>query len=186
MVGIEPAPAMLAIAQANSKDVSIKWIEGDALDLSESDCDLAIMTAHVAQFLLEDEYFVGCLRSINTSLKIGGYLAFDTRNTGVTLDELGWPTKDKPRTNNNLTDVNMAWWAEILETKGNRILYEIHTQINEKEMVSVNELIFRSKQEVTDALMEAGFVVETIYGDWDKSELNEDSPEMVFVAKKVK
>jgi len=58
-IGIEPAKEMLDVAwQSESK---VKWIEGDALVLNEQkeekDFDLAIMSAHAAQFLLEDDYF---------------------------------------------------------------------------------------------------------------------------------
>ena len=38
--------------------------------------------------------------------------------------------------------------------------------------------------EITEALFDAGFEIKTIYGNWDGSTVGEDSPEMIFVAKR--
>jgi hypothetical protein len=48
----------------------------------------------------------------------------------------------------------------------------------------VNELIFRSQDEITRSLSDAGFSVEHVYGDWDSSPASATSPEMIFVATK--
>lgn len=49
---------------------------------------------------------------------------------------------------------------------------------------SINELIFRTKEEIVDFLQQAGFQIENIYGNWDKSELSNTSPEFIFVTRK--
>lgn len=186
VVGVEPAKAMLDIAKTSLYAEKVIWIEGDALILNEENTDLVLMTAHVAQFLLEDEYFLNCLKSINKSLKIGGYLVFDSRNTAVKIKNLGWPTKNKPREREDDSLGKMHWWTKTLEIKGNRVMYEIHTLIlgSREELVSINELIFRTKEEIIDFLQKAGFETEIIYGNWNKSELSNTSPEFIFVARK--
>jgi ubiquinone/menaquinone biosynthesis C-methylase UbiE len=188
MVGVEPAKSMLEIAYQNPLSDQVKWIHGDALVLDESNADLAIMTAHVAQFLLEDEYFLKVLNSINKSLKVGGYLAFDSRNSKIRVEELGWPTKQTPRKSTTSNGEDMIWWAEILESKQNRAVYEVHyyNQTTEEKLVSINELIFRSQEEITKCLNQANFEVENVYGDWDKTQVTESSPEFIFVARKMR
>lgn len=39
------------------------------------------------------------------------------------------------------------------------------------------------RYELEHALARAGFVIEALYGDFDRSEIGDDSPEMIFVAK---
>lgn len=51
-----------------------------------------------------------------------------------------------------------------------------------EKITSTDELIFRSREELAKSLEEAGFKVETIYGDWDSNASTETSPEMIFVA----
>lgn len=186
MVGIEPAKAMLDVANQSPSASKVKWIQGDVLALSEENADLAMMTAHVAQFLLEDEYFLSCLKSINKSLKSSGYLVFDSRNTTIGIEDLGWPTENKPREREDSSIGKIHWWTKTLKIKGNRVMYEIHTHIldSKEELVSINELVFRQKEEIVEFLQQAGFQIENIYGNWDKSELSSTSPEFIFAARK--
>ena len=77
-------------------------------------------------------------------------------------------------------------WYQLLEVKGNRVLYEIHYLFDKtgEELVSINELIYRSQDEISKSLIDAGFIVENIYGDWDSRPFEIESPEMIFVAKR--
>ncbi len=47
-----------------------------------------------------------------------------------------------------------------------------------------SELRFRSRDELTESLQAAGFIVDHVYGDWHKGPLRGDSGEMVFVARR--
>ena len=188
VIGVEPAEKMLEIARGDQGADKVKWIHGDALSLSEGNADLAIMTAHVFQFLLGDKYLAKVLSSINSSLKVGGYLAFDSRNNNIKIQDLGWPTRDNPRYFESNTGEKFNWSVNVLEEKNNRATYEIYytNERTSKEIISVNELIFRSQKEITEYLNRAGFEVQKVYGDWDKSLVNSTSPEFIFVAKKVR
>ena len=67
-----------------------------------------------------------------------------------------------------------------------RVRYELHYFFKQsgEDIVSINELVFRSQEEITSDLTDAGFIVEKVYGDWDSSLVTPTSPEMIFVAKK--
>jgi SAM-dependent methyltransferase len=80
---------MLEQARKSSCGKQVQWVQGDGLALEQYEADLVIMTSHVAQFHLEDEYWVEVLKKINDSLKPGGYVLFDTRNPDVKAWE-GW------------------------------------------------------------------------------------------------
>ena len=45
-----------------------------------------------------------------------------------------------------------------------------------------SELRFRSQVELTDSLTDAGFTVEQVYGDWDRSPMTSASRMMIFDA----
>jgi hypothetical protein len=53
-----------------------------------------------------------------------------------------------------------------------------------EELTTTNTLAFRPRKEVEEQLQEAGFEVQTVYGDWDGSQATPTSPEFVFVAQR--
>ena len=67
-----------------------------------------------------------------------------------------------------------------------RVRYELHYFFIDsgEEVVSLNELVFRSQEEVTETLSDVGFKIEVVYGNFDASVVSADSPEMIFVAKR--
>lgn len=150
------------------------------------------MTAHVAQFLLEDEYFLQSLKAICKALKVGGSLLFDSRNPLMQAFfnpkiQNSWPDKNSPQKLIDPKFGKINWWVELQEIKNNRIIYENHYffENSKEESISINELIFRQKEEVVAFLQKAGFEIENIYGNWDKSLASRESPEFIFVAEKL-
>lgn len=184
VVSIEPFKSMLEVAKTSPNAEKVTWIEGDALVLDKDNIkqvDLAIMTAHVAQFLLEDEYFLDYLKSINKSLKNGGYLVFDSRNPQMQpwfnqKIHSDWPNKELPRQMADPKTEKIKYWVELKEIKNN--------ENSQEELVSINELVFITQEEIINFLNQAGFEIENIYGNWDKSEVSDISPEFIFVARK--
>lgn len=187
VVGIDPFQAMIDNAKQKTGSEKVRWIVGDALDLENENADLSLMTVHVVQHLINDDYFYRCLKSINESLKTGGYLVFDTRNSNAVNAGANWPTKDNPKENYDPVHGNMLSWVNIIKIEGDVLLYQVNNNIlsSGQTLTSTNELIFRSQKEITQFLIKAGFEVEKVYGNFDKSHLTSLSPEMIFVARKV-
>lgn len=48
MTGVDPARAMLDVARHRPWGENVRWIEGDATRLGDTQADLAIMTGYVA------------------------------------------------------------------------------------------------------------------------------------------
>ncbi len=184
MTGIEPAKAMLAIARAKPNANQIKWINGSFEQLPGLKADMVLMTSHVSQFFLEDSTWRAMLQAAHGALNAGGHLVFDVRCLANPPFK-GWPTEENRRRFENTAAGPVQWWFKLLGVENKRVRYELHyffERTNEKIM-SVNELVFRSQDEVTKDLSDAGFALEATYGNWDSSPISPGSPEMLFVAR---
>lgn len=193
MIGVEPSHLMLEVARKNSKGSNIEWIQGDARSLKEFNADLAIMTGHVAQFHLEDEVWQKALDSIYKALKPGGYLAFESRNPAVQpwnkedqTNNTDWYAPNFHKTFNDPIKGEIEYRSKLLKVDGEFVLSEGHYLFTKtgEELTSRNELRFRTREEITKSLEQAGFTIEKVYGNWDGSNATDESPEMIFVAKK--
>jgi 2-polyprenyl-3-methyl-5-hydroxy-6-metoxy-1,4-benzoquinol methylase len=187
IIGIDPFQTMIDIAKQKAGSDKVHWIVGDALNLKNERVELALMTVHVVQHLIDDDYFRNSLKSIYNSLETGGYLVFDTRNTDTSKAGLNWPKKDNPKESINPAHGKILTWVNILNIVGNIMLYEVNNKIvsTGEVLTSTNELVFRKQDEITKFLNEAGFEIQDIYGNFDKSELTVSSPEIIFVCKKL-
>jgi len=184
-IGIDPAGPMIDIAKTKPDADQIEWLVGDYTALKNISADLLLMTSHVAQFLLTDEEWQGMLKNAHTVLDDDGYILFDSRQS-LEKSFAKWPTIENKRKmyDENLGDIE--YWCDLKEVKDNTAHYQLHYDFKEKDevVVSHDAIIFRPKQEIIKSLKNAGFVVEKIYGSWDGSECDDESPEMIFLAKK--
>jgi SAM-dependent methyltransferase len=187
LIGLDPAAALLDQARRRKGCEGVRWVLGyaDSSSLSDIKSDLALMTGHVAQFFLEDDVWGAALRAIHEALTPGGHLAFETRNP-LTPAFAGWPTEARPRVVVDPIAGDVSWWFKILRKEHRKVQYELHYRFGRsgEEVVSTDELIFRSRDEVAQSLIEAGFSVAKVFGDWDRSALGTTSPEMIFVAQR--
>src|SRR5262245_32573122 len=62
VVGVDPAPAMLAYARRQPGAARVRWIEGDSSTLGTPAADLVVMTGNVAQVFLDDSEWATTLR----------------------------------------------------------------------------------------------------------------------------
>ena len=149
------------------------------------------MTGHVAQFHIKDNEWNSALSHINFALATGGYIAFESRNPDVQP----WINKEQklhddwysPNYRRKVIDSvagPIEVWSEIIDIKDRKVTTDIHYLFTKtgEELLSRNELIFRSREEITQSLEKTGFSIENIYGNWDWSFANNESPEFIFVA----
>jgi ubiquinone/menaquinone biosynthesis C-methylase UbiE len=184
VIGVEPARPMLDIARRRPGGEKVRWVEGFTTDVNDVRIDAAIMTSHVAQFFLEDDEWKSTLGHLYKVLNPGGRIIFDSKNPLVKM----WQSWNKENTSETVDTPNgkVMMWNELVSVKQNLVNYELHYQFDSgDQLVSENELIYRSKDEITNALKGAGFEVERIYGDWDGSTADDSSEELIFIARKV-
>ncbi|MBL4864464.1 MAG: class I SAM-dependent methyltransferase [Rhodobiaceae bacterium] len=182
VTGLDPSGAMLDIARRRSHGSLVRWTQGEAQTLAEVQMDLAIMTSHVAQFLLDDEDWQATLAAIHKTLTPGGHFVFDSRNP-LTQPWDAW-TKQSSLQHFDTDEGPIDMWYQFCEITRNRVRYEIHYSFAKsgEKLVSANELVYRSQDAIEQSLIDAGFRIEHVFGDWDRRRVEATSPELIFVA----
>ncbi len=185
VIGIEPAPAMLEKARQKYGN-SAEWLVGstEALD-KNMQADMVVMSGHVAQFFLENTEWQTALKNIRDALKPGGILAFESRNPAV-RPFTNWPSKDRPGSIDKTPLGKVAWWPSDVEYDGVFATYRLNYRFIKtgEIIVSDNKLRFRTAEEMSSSLEQAGFKIKQLYGDWDRRVFSSDSEEMIFIAQK--
>ena len=184
VIGVDPAPTMLAYARQQSGAERVEWIEGGASVMGTPEADLVIMTGNVAQVFLEDVEWAATLSAIYNALRPGGYLAFESRNP----DARAWEQWNREATYEQIDSPNgpMTCWLELVRVGQGRVHFEGHNifAATGEVMVVSSELRFRTLAELTDSLIYAGFCVEQVYGDWHRGPVVGTSRIMVFIARR--
>jgi hypothetical protein len=75
-------------------------------------------------------------------------------------------------------------WFQNPKVEGDLVRYEIHylSGRSGEELVSHTELRFRARRELRQSLSEAGFLVDSVFGDWDRRLADAASRELILVA----
>lgn len=185
VIGVDPAAAMLAYGHRQSGAEKVVWIEGDSAVLGEREADLAVMTSNVAQVFLDDADWAKTLRDLCRTLKIGGHLAFESRNPA----DKGWERWTPETTFQRIKSPSggvVESWLEVVEVGDGWVRFRGHNVFVERgETVVVDSTLrFRSHTEIVDSLHEAGFVVEQVFGNWEKRPFTPESRMMIFIARR--
>ena len=183
VTGIDPSEAMLAVARAKPFAERVKWMRGSFEQMDGLQADMVLMTSHVAQLFLDENEWRAMLRAAHAALHVGGHLVFDVRCLS-SPPFAGWPTEDARRKLETTASGPVEWWFKLLSVADKRVRYELHHVFvrSGEDVVSVNELMFRSQDEITAALSDVGFETSVVHGDWDGRLATSTSPEMIFVA----
>jgi SAM-dependent methyltransferase len=184
VVGVDPAPAMLAFARRQPDADRVQWVEGDSGALGTPAADLVVMTGNLSQVFLDDTEWAATLRAIYAALRSGGYLAFESRNP----DDRAWERWNREATYERIDSPHgpMECWLELLSVGNGRIRFAGHNVFTAtgEVVVASSELRFRSLAELTDSVIDAGFTVEHVYGDWDRGPVASTSRILVVIARR--
>lgn len=184
IIGVDPAPAMLAVARRQPAANQVQWIEGTASDLGTPAADLLLMTGNVAQVFLDDAEWEATLRAIFNALRPGGYLAFESRNPA----DQAWERWNRAETYERINSPYgpLECWLEVVSVSNGRVHFEGHNLFTAtgEIVIASSELRFRTLTELTNSLRKAGFTVEHVYGDWHRGPFVNTSRVMVFVARR--
>lgn len=184
LFGIDPAAAMLAYARRQPRADRVVWIEGDSQALGQRDADLVIMTGNVAQVFLEDTAWESTLKAIYATLKPGGFIAFESRNPA----DRAWDRWNRDATY-QISETQfgpLEEWLDGVQVRDGRVRFKAHNHFLDtgEQLTVTSELRFRSSSEITQSLVDSGFAIEHVYGDWKRGPLMETSRDMVFVARR--
>ncbi|MGK5684619.1 class I SAM-dependent methyltransferase [Actinoplanes sp. URMC 104] len=166
VTGVEPARASLDAARRKPGAERVRWIEGSAEVLPPRAFDAALLTGHVAQFIVGDEQWLATLRALRRSLVAGGRLIFDSRDPDDRRWEL-WNPVDSRRSVVLPGGDTVDTWTEVNDVRDGSVTFTRHYIFTEgDELTSSATLRFRSESELRTTVEAAGFDVDTVYGGW--------------------
>jgi ubiquinone/menaquinone biosynthesis C-methylase UbiE len=185
LTGVDPSPTMLDVARGRPGGQQVRWIEGESGRLDGSDADLLIMTGHVAQVITDETGWHDTLSAIHRTLRPGGHVAFESRHP-TARDWAAEKVHARRRRFVHPVIGPFDMWQQDTEVHGNLVGFELHYLLADtgEELVSTNQLRFRSEADLTDSLLGTGFSVEHVFGDWDRRPVRADSPELIYVARR--
>lgn len=199
VVGLDRSPAMLAVAREKSAGMSdVRWVQGDmqSFDLGQT-FGLVIIPGHSFQNILTAADQVRTLECIRRHLMPGGTLVVHLDHLSVSW--LGELTRDQggvfqsaktfthPRTGQRIRTAQAWSYEPASQTAISQTIWEA---IGENDEVVDRwesgplrfHCVFRF--EMHHLLECAGYVIESVFGDFYGSELQDDSSEMVWVAER--
>ncbi len=177
---------MLDVARRKPGAERVRWIEGGAAQVPAEDADLALMSGHVAQFFLTDIEWSTALRDLGNGLRDGGRLAFESRNPEAKAWK-GW-TASQRRTVVDPEHGPIDCWTEVVDERpGGIVSTVVHRRLQHSgdDLASPVSLRFRGRDELVDSLVGAGFVVDSVLGNWRRGPAGADEPELIVLATRV-
>jgi SAM-dependent methyltransferase len=182
VTGADPAAAMLAVARSRPGGEQVRWIETDAAGLSEpTRFDLIIMTGHVFQLLLSDGDVRAALGNLRRHLAPGGRIAFETRNPDTREWQYWSPRETQRRVDTAAGPADVHY--DISDVTGELVTYEMCIRFPDGEQAVVPDTLrFMGQAELARFLSGAGLTGISWYGDWDRSPVGPDSPEIIVIA----
>ncbi|MEV6230479.1 methyltransferase domain-containing protein [Saccharopolyspora shandongensis] len=183
LCGLDPAAGMLEVARSRP---DIEWVQADlaAAPAWDQEFDLVVMTGHAFQVLLGDDELRVALTTIAAALTDRGEFAFETRNPLVREWE-DWHL----RYSGGVVDpagVAVHCECEVLPVEGD-LVTATHTYTGQgwdRTLQSRSTLRFLGPEALSAFLADAGLAVAEQFGDWDRSPLRDDSPEIITVARR--
>jgi SAM-dependent methyltransferase len=184
LCGLDPAAGMLAQARAHA---GIEWICGGAAELTLArEFDLAIMTGHAFQVLIEDAELRAALAAVRAALQDGGRFVFETRNPAARAWERWSPQRFLQADDGHGNSVRVRFGIEA-PFDGRTVTFSqtYESPAWDAPQVSRGVLRFLDAAGVARFLTEAGFVLEEQFGDFDRRTLTPGSPEIVTIARAI-
>ena len=201
ITGLDLSPYMLAKCReklaGQTKEVQslIKLIQGDMTNFSTSE-QYALVTIpfRAFQHLIQVEEQKSCLHCAHRHLADGGLFILDVfkpslprlTDTRYLMEMEVNPPMPLPdgrvvkRTNRTAAFHNVEQYNDV-----EMIYYVKYPDGREERLVHAFPWRYFYRYEVENLLSLCGFKVVKLFGNFDKSDFNDDSPEMVFIAEKV-
>jgi SAM-dependent methyltransferase len=181
VVGLDPAAASLDVARTKPGAERVRWIHGAATAVPPLQVDVAMMTGNVAQAFVADDEWRATLRSIGQALRPGGRLVFESR----VPEDQAWHrwTPEGSHVRAEIADVGTVdSWVEVTDVQGPLVSFRSSFAFESDGAVLTSDttLRFRSREELTDSLLEADFTVREVRDAPDRP-----GREFVFIAQRL-
>ena len=184
VTGIDPSAASLSAARDKAGAERVTWVLGTAGIAPRAAFDVAIMTGHVAQFLLTADEWTDALDALWRALVPGGRLAFHAYDPAGRVWERWNPTASRREVvlgDGSRVRIRTEVTAETVDT----ISYTHHYRFSDgTELRSESSLRFWSEKRWRDSVTEAGFAIERMHGGWLGQPIGAGDGELIFVARR--
>lgn len=199
ITGVDQSPAMLSRCRQRLAEESqevqsrVNLQEADMRDFDLGmTFELAIVPFRPLQHLLTIGDQLSTLRSIHRHLDPGGHLVFDVFNPDISRLAGGATEEATDTAEVALPDgstFHRTWRItaihKVEQISDSEIIYYVTRPDGETDRrVHAFRMRWYWRFEVEHLLERSGFSLETVYGNFDRSELTDSSPEMIFVAER--
>ncbi len=142
------------------------------------------MSGHVAQVFRHDDAWAAALHDLHRALIPNGTLAFESRNPTARAWEQ-WNRQATLRTLDT-KEGRVEFWHETAWVSLPLVAYDTFTRNldTHDEKVDRDVLAFRDPTSLVRSLEATGFTALNQYGDWRRTPLTPESPEIVIVARR--
>ncbi|WP_224824155.1 bifunctional 2-polyprenyl-6-hydroxyphenol methylase/3-demethylubiquinol 3-O-methyltransferase UbiG [Cognatishimia sp. MH4019] len=181
ITGVDPAAGMIAAARDKTGAKEVEWVVGHVSDLQIEDrFDVAVMTGHAFQCLLEEGQVLELFRDVAARLKTKGAFWFETRNpaakawTGWTPDRTGPPVM--------LSDGRSLRVIRNVETVEDEVVTFSETYVfssQKQAITSQSKLRFMPFSRIKDLATRAGLLIQSVAGDWTGAAFGPHSSEII-------
>jgi SAM-dependent methyltransferase len=183
VTGIDPSSAALAAAKAKAGAASVTWIHGTVQLAPSAAFDVAIMTGHVAQFLLAENDWGQALEALSRSLVPGGRLAFNAYDPDARIWER-WSSNDSRRQVVLGDGTTVAIWTEVTQRTGDIVSFSHHYRFPQGETRRSDSCLrFWSAARIRQSVIDAGFTIERVDGGWGGEPVGAGDGEVIVVAR---
>lgn len=165
VIGIDPSATMLNFARRQPGAEAVTWIDGDASAIaSTGDIDLVVSSGNTMMHIPDDD-LSSALKSCAGALRPGGVMTFESRNPATRAWE-GW-TRQATYGDRDTSVGHLREWIEVTEVDAGRVVFDAHNLFDDgRDAVYTTTLYFRTAEEITAALEDAGFGAVTVRGGW--------------------
>ncbi|HEY86103.1 MAG TPA: class I SAM-dependent methyltransferase, partial [Chloroflexi bacterium] len=201
ITGLDLSPSMLAVCRKNlaqePEDVQARaqLVSGDMRNFNlERRFNLATLPFRPFQHLVTAADQLACLKTIHRHLNPGGKLILDLFNPSVQfladeskLQEFGDEAEfTMPDGRKVLRRARIAARDYFRQVQDSELIYYItHPDGRQERLVHRFQMRYLFRYEAEHLLVRAGFEVENLYADYDKSPFGSKYPgELIFVAKR--
>jgi SAM-dependent methyltransferase len=182
MVAVDPSAEMLGAAMQKPGAGRVHWVQGGADQLGTPGADLAIMSGHVAQFIIADADWLATLVGVRRALRPGGFLAFESRDPRA-QEWQRWTGGKRTIPDSPYGPIES--WTEVTKVEGDVVYAVGHRRLlqNDEELISPFAIRFRSEELLRESLASAGYSVQDVCGDWDGRKSGPGERELIVIAK---
>ena len=183
VTGIDPSLASLAAAERKSGSERVTWIHGTAASAPEGAFDIAVMTGHVSQFLLADEW-ASALHALRRALVSHGRLAFHAYDPQARIWER-WNPQTSRRQVALRDGTTVSIWTEVTGVTADTVSFSHHYKFfGGDELRSDSTLRMWSEERWRRSVIDAGFAIERVHGGWGSEPVGAGDGELIFVARR--